>query len=89
MSTKIIEVDERTADRLRARAAELGLTVPELVAELAAFDADAASVPSEDVAELDRRWKKIEQGDRSVPQEQVVKWLRTWGTPGYRPWPPR
>ena len=89
VSTKIIEVDERTADRLRARAAELGLTVSDLVAELAAFDADAASIAPEDVAELDRRWKKIEQGERSVPQAQVVKWLRTWGAPGYRPWRPR
>ena len=36
MSTNVkIEVDERTADVLQARAAELGVTVSELVAELA------------------------------------------------------
>src|SRR3954471_18561310 len=39
MSTNVkIEVDERTAETLQARAAELGVTVSELVAELAALD---------------------------------------------------
>jgi hypothetical protein len=21
-----------------------------------------------------------------VPHDRVVQWLRTWGTPGFRPW---
>lgn len=33
-----IEVDKRTADVLQMRATELGVTVPQLIAELAALD---------------------------------------------------
>ena len=82
-----IEVDERTADALKTRAAELGVTVPQLVAELAALDTDPIVVDSDEIAELDRRWKKIEAGKPTVPHERVVRWLRTWGTPRFRPWP--
>lgn len=81
-----IEIDERTADVLHARAAELGLTISELVAELAALDSDPVVVESEEIAELDRRWKRIEAGAPTIPHERVVRWLRTWGTPGFRPW---
>jgi len=68
MSTNIkIEVDERTADVLQARAAELGVTVSELIAELATLDSEPIAVESEEIAELDRRWKKIEAGQPTVP----------------------
>lgn len=87
MSTNVkIEVDERTADMLQARAAELGVSVSELVAELAALDSDPVVVESKDIAELDHRWKKIEEGEGTIPHDRVVRWLRTWGTPGFRPW---
>ena len=90
MSTKVtIEVDERTADVLQARAAELGVTVSELLAELASLESQSTSVAPDEIAELDRRWQKIEGGATTVPQERVVRWLRTWGTSGYRPWPAR
>ena len=82
----MIEVDERTADVLRSRAAELGVTVSELIAELATLDSEPIVVKSEEIAELDRRWKKIEAGQATVPHERVVRWLRTWGTPRFRPW---
>ena len=40
MSSNVsIEVDKLTADKLQARAAELGLTVPQSIAELAALTA--------------------------------------------------
>jgi hypothetical protein len=81
-----IEVDERTADMLQARAAELGVSVSELVAELAALDSDPIVVESKDIDELERRWKKVEEGAPTVPLERVVRWLRTWGTPGFRAW---
>jgi len=87
MSTNVkIEVDERTADALQARAAELGVTVSELVAELAALDSDPVVVKPDEIAELDRRWKKVEEGAPTVPHARVVRWLRTWGTPDFRPW---
>jgi predicted transcriptional regulator len=87
MSTNIkIEVDQRTAGMLQARAAELGVTVSELVAELATLDSDPIVVESDEIAELDRRWKTIEAGQPTVPHERVVRWLRTWGTPRFRRW---
>jgi predicted transcriptional regulator len=90
MSTNVkIEVDERTADVLQARAAELGLTVSDLIAELATLDSEPIVVESEEIAELDRRWKKIEAGQSTVPHKRVVRWLRTWGTPRFRPWQAR
>ena len=81
-----IEVDERTADMLQARAVELGVTVSELVAELATIDSDPVVVESDDLIELDRRWKNVENGAPTIPHDRVVRWLRTWGTPSFRPW---
>lgn len=81
--TETIEVDSETAAMLKARAAERGMSVAELVAEL---------IPSSDeelVAELDRRWAAIEAGEATVPHEEVRAWLRTWGTPEFKPWSER
>jgi hypothetical protein len=87
MSTNVkIEVDERTAEMLQSRAAELGVTVSELVAELASLDSEPVVAEPDDIAELDRRWKKIQEGSPTVPHDRVVRWLRTWGTEGFRPW---
>ena len=74
---------------LQSRAAELGVTVSELVAELATLDSDSVVVESDEIAELDRRWNKIKAGETTVPHERVVRWLRTWGTPRFRPWQDR
>jgi predicted transcriptional regulator len=88
VSTNVqIEVDEQTADVLQARAAELGVTVSELVAELATLESEPVSIEADEIAELDRRWKTIEAGGRTVPHERVVRWLRTWGTARFQPWP--
>jgi hypothetical protein len=87
MSTSVkIEVDQRTADVLQARAAELGVTVSELLAELATLDSDPVVVEAAELAELERRWTKVEAGAPTMAHERVVRWLRTWGTPGFRPW---
>ena len=80
-----IDIDRHTADVLQARAAELGVTVPQLIAELAALDSTSRDADADEVAELDRRAAAATPGSR-VPQERVVQWLRTWGTPGFRPW---
>ncbi len=81
-----IEIDGHTADALRVRAAELGLTVPQLIAELAALDGALRTTEPGEVAELDRRSEAAVEDSR-VPHDDVVRWLRTWGTPGFRPWP--
>ena len=81
-----IEVDKHTADVLQTRAAELGVTVPQLIAELAALGGAFREAGTDEVAELDRRSASAAEGSR-VPHDRVVQWLRTWGTPGFRPWP--
>ena len=88
MSTNVqIEVDKQTADVLHTRAAELGVTVSELVAQLATLESEPIAAEADAIGELDRRWKKIEAGGPTVPHERVVRWLRTWGTPRFQPWP--
>ncbi|HQZ39894.1 MAG TPA: hypothetical protein PLH72_12725 [Vicinamibacterales bacterium] len=85
MATSVsIDIDQHTADVLQMRAAELGITVPQLIAELAALDSTPRDADADEIAELDRR--AAAPGSR-VSQERVVHWLRTWGTPGFRPWP--
>jgi predicted transcriptional regulator len=86
MKTQTIEVDDDTAMALKRRAAERGVTVPELVAELVTLAASSAEAESDDIAELDRRWKAFEAQDSVVSNDQVVRWLRTWGTPAFRSW---
>jgi predicted transcriptional regulator len=81
-----IEVDEATALVLERRAADRGLSVADLLAELAAEDPAASE---EDIAELDRRWADAQRAGGTVPHDEVVDWLKTWGTPAYRPWSKR
>jgi predicted transcriptional regulator len=87
--TATIEVDKETAETLKARVAERGLTVPEQVAEMTALQAGPVELSSGEVAELDRRWAKIEAGEATVPHDEVVRWLETWGTPAFKPWEKR
>jgi predicted transcriptional regulator len=81
-----IEVDETTAAALRTLASERGMSVSQLVAELVSFDSEPVSVESGNIAELDRRWKAVEDGRATVPNAEVVRWLRTWGTSAFRSW---
>ena len=86
MSTNVsVEVDKHTADVLQMRAAELGVTVPQLIAELATLDSDPRESGIDEIAELDRRYAGATEDSR-VPHERVVRWLRTWGTPRFRQW---
>ena len=57
--THTIEVDGATAAALAARAAELGLTVPELVAELIAEDRGPETTFADQLTELERRWEVV------------------------------
>ena len=86
MKTQTVEVDDSTALVLQQRAAERGVTVPELVAELATIAVGPAEVDVADVAELDRRWKTFEAQDSVTSNDEVVRWLQTWGTPAFRSW---
>jgi predicted transcriptional regulator len=44
------------------------------------------AIDLDEIAELDRRWAAIEAGEATVPHDEVVRWLQTWGTPAFRPW---
>lgn len=81
-----IEVDEGTATVLERRAADRGLSVADLVAELAELAIEPIDVSEEEVAELDRIAAAADQPGGTVAHEEVVRWLETWGTPSYRPW---
>ena len=81
-----IEVDAETAQLLEARAAERGLSVSELLTEMTALQERPAALSSEEIAKLDRQWAAVKAGEPTVPHEEVVRWLQTWGTPAFRPW---
>ena len=86
MKTQTIEIDDSTASVLKQRAEERGVTVPELVAELATIAVSPVAAGVADVAELDRRWKAFEAQDSVASNDEVVRWLQTWGTPAFRSW---
>jgi predicted transcriptional regulator len=86
MKTQTIEIDEDTATALKQRAQERGVTVPELVAELVTLAASPADADADDVAELDRRWNAFEAQGSVATNEDVVRWLQTWGTSTFRSW---
>ena len=82
---RLIEIDEQTAIALEERAAERGLSAPDLVAEMTALTWPERP-SADDIAELDRRWARIEAGEPTIANDAVVRWLRTWGTPAFKSW---
>jgi predicted transcriptional regulator len=40
----------------------------------------------DDIAELDRRWQAFQAQNETVSNEEVIRWLQTWGTPSFRRW---
>jgi predicted transcriptional regulator len=84
-ATDIIEVDKATADTLKARAAERGVSVAHLLAEIAR-ESGAVAVDAAEIAELDRRWAKVKAGQATATHDEVVRWLGNWGTPAFKPW---
>jgi hypothetical protein len=53
---------------------------------LVTLEAGPAEADRDDVAELDRRWKAFEVQDSAASNDEVVRWLQTWGTPAFRNW---
>ncbi len=83
---RTIEVDEDTAIGLERRAAERGLSVSQLVAEFVFRKGQPVTVASDELGELDRRWAEVRDGQPTVANSDVVRWLETWGTPAFKPW---
>jgi predicted transcriptional regulator len=46
-------------------------------------------VDPDERAELDQRWVAVEAREATVPHDEVVRWLETWGTPAFTPWSKR
>jgi predicted transcriptional regulator len=86
VSKRTIEVDKATAAALEARAAELGLSVSELLAEIVAAEGASAKLSLAKTTELDRQWAAIKAGEQTVSHDNVVRWLDTWGTQRFRSW---
>jgi predicted transcriptional regulator len=86
MKTQTIEIDDDTAAALKQRARERGVTVPELVAELVTLETSSVDTDAADIAELDRRWKAFEAQGSVAANDDVVRWLQTWGTTAFRSW---
>jgi predicted transcriptional regulator len=86
MKTRSIEVDDNTAAALTQRAAERGVSVSELVAELVTLEASPAPAVAGEIAELDRRWRAFEAQSSIAATEDVVRWLQRWDTPAFRRW---
>ncbi|HEX8168422.1 MAG TPA: hypothetical protein VF601_21890 [Beijerinckiaceae bacterium] len=89
---RTIEVDEATADAFEARAAERGVSVAELLADLAAFEAQAwpkdieamraageGPWSPEALAEDERALADFERTGEGIPFEDFVAWLRSLG----------
>jgi predicted transcriptional regulator len=84
-----IEVDETTAAALESRAAEAGVSVRELLADMVALGTLSTKISSAEMNELDRQWEAIKAGEPTVAHDDVVHWLDSWGTSGFRPWKQR
>lgn len=78
-----IEIEESTATALEAHAAELGLSVSELLAEMVGA---SAKLSDAEMADLDRQWAAIKNGEPTAAHDEVVRWLDTWGTARFKPW---
>jgi hypothetical protein len=59
--------------------------IPERPVEL--VESEPTRLDPDQIAELDRRWRAIEVGEVTIPHEDVVRWVQTWGTTDFKPWP--
>lgn len=94
-----IEIDEHAADVLEARAAARGLSVSELIADLA-FAEDVLPPELEGMreegrgpwapeilAEDERRLSEFLRTREGVPWSEVKAWMESWGTANELPAP--
>src|ERR1700687_6034900 len=95
-----IEVDVETADLLEARATARGMSVAELLADIACNEevlpADLAAMRtrgegpwSPEALEADaRRLAEFERSRMGAPWDEVKAWMQSWGGPNELP-PPK
>lgn len=97
--TRSIELDSETAERLETLAARRGLSVSELLADLARAEQvlpdELESMRREGrgpwapevLAEDARRVAAFERAGEGVPWAEVEAWMQSWGTPDELPAP--
>src|ERR1700674_1186276 len=102
MNVKVrqIEIDAQTAELLEARAAARGISISELLADIACNEevlpADLADMrakglgpwSAEAIEEDARRLAEFERTRMGVPWDEVKGWMESWGTPNELP-PPK
>lgn len=101
MGAKVnIEVDAGTAELLRARAKARGMSVADLLADLAGSESplppalEAMRTSGEGpwapnlLAEDARRLAEFQRTREALPWDDVKAWMRSWGTPQEMP-PPK
>jgi len=84
--TQTIEIDAATAATLKARAAAQGVSVSRLIAGMTTLQDAGIALSPDEVAGLDREWAAVKAGEPAVRHEDVARWLKTWGTPAFKPW---
>jgi len=101
MNVKVrkIEVGVETADLLEARAAALGMSVSDLLAEIAGNESmlppDMAEMRAkgkgpwspESLDEDARRLAEFERTRIGLPWDEVKAWMQSWGKPNELPRP--
>lgn len=100
MNKKVkIEVDAQTADLLEARASARGMSVADLLADLAGddnvlpADLDAMRAAGDGpwapdiLAEDARRLAEFHRTREALPWDEVKAWMQSWGTPRELPVP--
>ncbi len=100
MNSKVrIEIDAETAEQLNAQAEARGISVSDLVAELAGSDlllapdleamraAGEGPWSAEALAEDARRLEQFEKDRLAVPLDEVKAWVESWDTPNELPPP--
>jgi hypothetical protein len=100
VKTRTIEVDAKTADVLKARAAARGLSVSELISDFA-FNQEVLPTDigrlqelgespwsAEALARDAERLAEFQRTRAGVPWDEVKAWMQSWGTPQELP-PPK
>jgi hypothetical protein len=98
VKVRTIEVDAETADVLEARAAARGLTLSELLADLASAETLSPALQAmsaagegpwapEVLAEDARHLAEFERTREGVLWSEVKAWMQSWGKPNELPAP--
>jgi hypothetical protein len=100
MNTRVkIEVDSQTAELLKARAAARGISVADLLADLAGDDnllppaleamRESGEGPwaPEVLAEDARRLAEFNRTREGIPWDEMKAWMESWGSPQELPRP--